>query len=81
MDVVLQIFKRSICPGTPFFKSLSKKSPVTMYDLFRQANKYSMLKDDVHVATQQVLVTSQPTRKDSARNSKTTSQRRQVGRR
>ncbi|RVW32193.1 hypothetical protein CK203_080082 [Vitis vinifera] len=24
MDVVLQIFKRSICPGTPFFESLAK---------------------------------------------------------
>ena len=27
MDVVLQIFKWSICPGTPFFKSLAKKPP------------------------------------------------------
>ena len=80
MDVVLQIFKRSICLGTPFFKSLAKKSPMTMYDLFRRSNKYSMLEDDVHVATQQVLVTSQPTRKDSARSSKTTSQQRRVGR-
>ncbi|RVW63609.1 hypothetical protein CK203_057395 [Vitis vinifera] len=25
MDAVLQIFKRSICPGTPFFESLAKK--------------------------------------------------------
>ncbi|KAL6347119.1 hypothetical protein AAG906_012700 [Vitis piasezkii] len=24
MDAVLQIFKRSICPGTPFFESLAK---------------------------------------------------------
>ncbi|KAL6331375.1 hypothetical protein AAG906_011312 [Vitis piasezkii] len=35
MDVVLQIFKRSICPGTPFFESLAKKPPTTMDDLFR----------------------------------------------
>ncbi|RVX09469.1 Transposon Ty3-I Gag-Pol polyprotein [Vitis vinifera] len=54
MDVVLQIFKRSICPGTPFFESLAKKPPTTMDDLFRRANKYSMLEDDVRAATQQV---------------------------
>ncbi|RVW59792.1 hypothetical protein CK203_100619 [Vitis vinifera] len=30
MDAVLQIFKRSICPGTPFFESLAKKPPTTM---------------------------------------------------
>ncbi|RVX18445.1 hypothetical protein CK203_006682 [Vitis vinifera] len=47
MDAVLQIFKRSICPGTPFFESLAKKPPTTMDDLFRRANKYSMLEDDV----------------------------------
>ncbi|RVW44900.1 hypothetical protein CK203_112963 [Vitis vinifera] len=54
MDAVLQIFKRSICPGTPFFESLAKKPPTTMDDLFRRANKYSMLEDDVRAATQQV---------------------------
>ncbi|RVW81072.1 hypothetical protein CK203_045368 [Vitis vinifera] len=53
MDAVLQIFKRSICPGTPFFESLAKKPPTTMDDLFRRANKYSMLEDDVRAATQQ----------------------------
>ncbi|KAL6312462.1 hypothetical protein AAG906_021678 [Vitis piasezkii] len=36
MDAVLQIFKRSICPGTPFFESLAKKPPITMDDLFRR---------------------------------------------
>ena len=70
MDVVLQIFKRSICPGTPFFKSLAKKPPTTMDDLFQRANKYSMLEDDVYAATQQILVTEQPARKDAERNSK-----------
>ena len=34
-----------------------------MNDLFKQANKYSMLKDDVHTATQQVKVTSRPAQK------------------
>ncbi|RVW23539.1 hypothetical protein CK203_091504 [Vitis vinifera] len=62
MDAVLQIFKRSICPGTPFFESLAKKPPTTMDDLFRRANKYSMLEDDVRAATQQVLVARRPSR-------------------
>ncbi|RVW75402.1 hypothetical protein CK203_062315 [Vitis vinifera] len=79
MDAVLQIFKKSICPGTPFFESLAKKPPVTMDDLFKRENKYSMLEDGVRAATQQVLVTSQPTRSDLARSFKTTSQRRQMG--
>ena len=70
MDAVLQIFKRSICPGTPFFESLSKKPPTTMDDLFRRANKYSMLEDDVRAATQQVLVTGRPSRGDAERNAK-----------
>ena len=34
MDAVLKIFKRSICPGTPFFESLAKKPPTSMDDLF-----------------------------------------------
>ncbi|RVW21318.1 hypothetical protein CK203_114346 [Vitis vinifera] len=62
MDAVLQIFKRSICPGTPFFESLAKNPPTTMDDLFRRANKYSMLEDDVRAATQQVLVVGRPAR-------------------
>ena len=52
MDAVLQIFKKSICPSTPFFESLAKKSPATRDDLFKRANKYSMLEDDVHATTQ-----------------------------
>ncbi|RVW96889.1 hypothetical protein CK203_026042 [Vitis vinifera] len=62
MDAVLQIFKRSICPGASFFESLAKKPPTTMDDLFRRANKYSMLEDDVRAATQQVLVAGRPSR-------------------
>lgn len=56
MDAVLQTFKRSICSGTPFFESLAKKLPTTMDNLFRLANKYSMLEDYVRAATQQILV-------------------------
>ncbi|RVW30197.1 hypothetical protein CK203_108979 [Vitis vinifera] len=39
-----------------------KKPPTTMDDLFRRANKYSMLEDDVRAATQQVLVAGRPSR-------------------
>ncbi|RVW54976.1 hypothetical protein CK203_096350 [Vitis vinifera] len=46
----------------PFFESLAKKPPTTMDDLFRRANKYSMLEDDVRAATQQVLVAGQASR-------------------
>ena len=51
MDVVLQIFKRSICLGTPFFEPLAKKPLTTMDDLFQRANKYSMLEDNVRTVT------------------------------
>ena len=51
MDAVLQIFKRSICLGIHFFESLAKKPPAIMDDLFKRANKYSMLEDDVRVTT------------------------------
>ena len=51
MDVILQIFKRSISPNPPFFKSLAKKSPASMDDLFIQADKYVMLKDDVRASS------------------------------
>ena len=71
MDVVLQIFKQSICLSMSFFKSLTKKPPMTMDDLFKQVNKYSMLEDDVHVATQQILVTGQSIKNDAVRNPKT----------
>ncbi|RVW62167.1 hypothetical protein CK203_062585 [Vitis vinifera] len=70
MDAVLQIFKRSICPGTPFFESLTKKPPATMDDLFRRVNKYSMLEDDVRAAIQQVLVAGQTSRSGAERSAK-----------
>ena len=70
MDVVLQIFKRCICPGTPFFESLAKKPPTTMDDLFRSANKYLMLEDDVRAATQQVLVAGHASRSGADRSAK-----------
>lgn len=51
MDAIMQIFKRSIGSSTLFFESLTKKLLATMDDLFRRAEKYSMLEDDVWVAT------------------------------
>ncbi|RVW99781.1 Transposon Ty3-I Gag-Pol polyprotein [Vitis vinifera] len=53
-----------------FFESLAKKPPTTMDDLFRRANKYSMLEDDVRAATQQVLVAGRPSRSNTERNTK-----------
>ena len=52
MDDILQIFKRSINLGTSFFKSLAKKPQTTMDNLFKRADKYSMLKNDVWAASQ-----------------------------
>ena len=70
IDVVLQIFKRSICPGTPFFESLAKKPPMTMDDLFSRASKYSMLEDDVRAATKQVLVAGQTSKSGAGSSAK-----------
>ena len=81
MDDVLQIFKRSICPGTPFFESLAKKPPTTMDDLFRRASKYSMLEDDMRAATQQILVFGQASRSGAERSVKLSDRPRPSGRR
>ena len=80
VDVVLQIFKRSLCPGTLFFESLANKPPTTMDDLIRHANKYSMLEDDVRAATQQILVTGQTSRSGAERSTKPPDQPRSSGR-
>ena len=47
MDAILKIFKWSISPDTLFFESLAKKSLTLMDNLFRQVDKYVILKDDV----------------------------------
>ena len=79
IDAVLQIFKQNICPSTPFFKSLAKKPPTTMDDLFWCTKKYSMLEYDVRAATQQILVTGQPTKTDAERSFKPPNQQRSSG--
>ena len=35
MDIILQIFKRSLSLNNSFFESLTKKSPTSMDDLFK----------------------------------------------
>ncbi|RVW70506.1 hypothetical protein CK203_056143 [Vitis vinifera] len=70
MDAVLQIFKRSICPGTPFFESLAKKTSYNDGRFVQTANKYSMLEDDVRAATQQVLVAGRASRDNADRHAK-----------
>ena len=45
-----------------------------MDDLFRRVDKYSMLKDNVLEASQQILVTNHPAKNDKAENSKPSNQ-------
>ena len=58
MDAVLQNFRRSFAPSTPFFHSLSLYPPATMEELNRQADRYSTLEDNIHAATQIDMITS-----------------------
>ena len=59
MDAVLQNFQRSFGPTTPFFHSLSLDPPVTMEELYRRADKYSTLEDNIGAASQTVMITAQ----------------------
>ena len=59
MDAVLQNFQRSFGPTTPFFQSLSLDSPATMEELYRRADKFSTLEDNIRAASQTVMITTQ----------------------
>ena len=59
MDAVLQNFRRSFGPTTPFFQSLSLDPPATMEELYRQADKFSTLKDNVQASSQTIMITTQ----------------------
>ena len=59
MDAVLQNFRRSFGPTTPFFQSLSLDPPVTMEELYHWADKFSTLKDNIRAASQTVMITAQ----------------------
>ena len=52
MDAVLQNFRRSFGPTTPFFQSLSLDPPATMEELYRHADKFSTLEDNIRAASQ-----------------------------
>ena len=60
MDVVLQKFRRSFGPSTPFFQILSLDPPATMEELYRWADMYSMLEDNIRATTQTIMITNQP---------------------
>ena len=59
MDTVLQNFRRSFGPTTPFFQSMSLDSPVNMEELYRRPDKFSTLEDNIRVASQTVMITAQ----------------------
>ena len=55
MDAVLQNFRRSFGPSTPFFYSLSLDPPATMEELYKRADRYSTLEDNIRTSTQTVM--------------------------
>ena len=59
MDAVFQNFRRGFGPTTPFFQSLSLDPLVTMEELYRWADKYSTLEDNIWPASQTVMITAQ----------------------
>ena len=66
MDAVLNNFRRSFGPTTLFFHSLSLDPVATMEELYRRANKYSMLEDNIRATSQTVMIigqSSKPTTK------------------
>ena len=58
IDAVLQNFRRSFRPTTPFFQSLSLDLPATMEELYLRAGKYSTLEDNIRAASQTVMITA-----------------------
>ena len=62
MDAVLQNFRRSFGPTTPFFQSLSLDPPLIMEELYRRADICSTLEDNIRAASQTVMITAQNTK-------------------
>ena len=56
---VLQNFKRSFGPTTPFFQSLSLDPPANMEELYQRADKFSTLEDNIRATSQTVMITTQ----------------------
>ena len=65
MDAALQNFRRSLGPTTPFFQSLSLDLPVTMEELYRRADKFSTLEDNIRAASQTIMITAQNNKSDT----------------
>ena len=61
MDAVLQNFRRSFGPSTPFFQSLSFHPLAVMEELYRRPDRYSMLEDNIRAVIQTVMITNQLT--------------------
>ena len=59
MDAILQNFRRSFGPTTPFFQSLSLDPPPTMDELYLRVDKFSTLEDNIRAASQTVMITTQ----------------------
>ena len=59
MDVVMQNFRRSFGPTTPFFQSLSLDPPVTMEELYQREDKLFALEDNIWATSQTVMITVQ----------------------
>ena len=59
MDAVLQNFRRSFGPTTPFFQSLSLDPPATMEELYRWEDKFSTLEDNIRATSKTVMITTQ----------------------
>ena len=59
IDTILQNFRRSFGPTTPLFKSLSLDFPGTMEELYRWADKYSTLEDNIRAASQIAMIITQ----------------------
>ena len=57
-DTVLQNFRISFGPSTPFFQSISLDPSKTMEKLYRLADKYSMLEDNIREVAQTILITN-----------------------
>ena len=58
MDAVLQNFRRSFGPTTPFFQFLSLDPPITMEELYRRVDKFSTLEDNIRADSQTVMITA-----------------------
>ena len=60
MDTILQNFRISFEPSTPLFQSLSLDPLAIMEELYRQADRYSILEDNICAENQTAMITNQP---------------------